>query len=95
MLQKKKSLGQHFLRSSYYLSLIADAASIVKNDVVLEVGPGDGALTHVLLARGATVLAIEKDTRLIAPLREKFLGKVFELIYAAALDFAPPPTLKT
>ena len=87
MFQQKKSLGQHFLRSSHYLSLIADAANVVKNDVVLEVGPGDGALTHVLLARGAKVLAIEKDKRLIEPLREKFSGKDFEVIEADALDF--------
>ncbi|MDO8518207.1 MAG: 16S rRNA (adenine(1518)-N(6)/adenine(1519)-N(6))-dimethyltransferase RsmA [bacterium] len=93
---KKKSLGQHFLHSKTYLNAVADAADIQKSlpagrqgEVVLEIGPGEGALTEVLLERGATVVAIEKDHRLIAPLRERFSGqattKKFVLIEGDAL----------
>lgn len=82
---KKKSLGQHFLNSAHYLNAVADAAEIKKGDTVLEIGPGEGALTAVLLARGATVVAIEKDARLIPLLNEKF-AKNFTLIEADALE---------
>lgn len=69
---RKKSLGQHFLHSAHYLALIADAAHIQPGERVIEVGPGEGALTAVLLSRGAKVVALEKDRRLIPVLKEKF-----------------------
>lgn len=69
---KKKSLGQHFLRSANYLRAVADAADVKKGDVVLEVGPGEGTLTREMLVRGARVVAVEKDDRLIPILRETF-----------------------
>src|SRR3989344_6548872 len=87
---KKKSLGQHFLNSAHYLRVVADAAHIQEGDVVLEIGPGEGTLTEVLLEHGAKVIAIEKDSRLIPLLREKFkhfdISK-FEVVEGDALDF--------
>jgi 16S rRNA (adenine1518-N6/adenine1519-N6)-dimethyltransferase len=88
-MHKKKSLGQHFLHSAAYLGAVADAACIQKGETVLEIGPGEGTLTAVLLARGANVVALEKDTRLISFLRDKFAGKTFEIIEGDALDFDP------
>jgi 16S rRNA (adenine1518-N6/adenine1519-N6)-dimethyltransferase len=88
-MQKKKSLGQHFLHAASHLRAVADAAQIRKGEVVLEIGPGDGALTAELLARGAHVVAVEKDSRLISPLREKFSGQHFEVIEGDALDYEP------
>ncbi len=89
---KKKSLGQHFLQSKAYLNAVADAADIKKGELVLEIGPGEGALTEVLLDRGARVVAIEKDHRLIAVLTEKFAkeiaNKKFTLLEDDALTFA-------
>lgn len=88
---KKKSLGQHFLHNAHYLRLIADAAEIKKGESVLEVGPGDGALTGELLARGARVVAVEKDRRLIPLLAEKFKAEIaaeqLTLVEADALHF--------
>lgn len=86
---KKKSLGQHFLHNAHYLRAVADAADIAKGDVVLEIGPGDGALTKELLARGARVVAIEKDSRLISLLQEKFAQEKFEVVEGDALEFEP------
>lgn len=77
-MRKKKSLGQHFLTSPHYLALIADTAAITKGELVLEVGPGDGALTEALLARGAHVVAVEKDHRLIPLLTERFSHAIAE-----------------
>ena len=55
---------------------MADAANIEPGETVLEIGPGSGALTEVLLARGAHVVAIEKDARLIPLLQEKFAQEI-------------------
>jgi len=70
-----------------YLSAVADAARIQKGETVLEIGPGEGALTEVLLERGAKVLAIEKDSRLISFLQNKFAEKDFAVIEGDALEF--------
>ncbi|HVV15180.1 MAG TPA: 16S rRNA (adenine(1518)-N(6)/adenine(1519)-N(6))-dimethyltransferase RsmA [Candidatus Paceibacterota bacterium] len=90
---KKKSLGQHFLTSQHYVGMIADAANIAPNETVLEIGPGEGALTRELLARGANVVAIEKDRRLIPVLQETFAKEIAEerllLIEADVLEFDP------
>lgn len=86
-MQKKKSLGQHFLNSAYYLRAVTDALDIQKGEQVIEIGPGDGALTEVLLERGADVIAIEKDSRLIPVLREKFSGENLKVVEADALRF--------
>lgn len=90
MLKKKKSLGQHFLKNAFYLNTVADAADIQEGDTVLEIGPGDGALTEVLLERGARVVAVEKDARLIEGLRARFAGRTFEVIDGDALVYEPP-----
>ncbi|MES2006568.1 MAG: 16S rRNA (adenine(1518)-N(6)/adenine(1519)-N(6))-dimethyltransferase RsmA [Patescibacteria group bacterium] len=73
---KKKSLGQHFLHSPHYVSLIADTAEITKGEWVLEVGPGEGVLTRELLSHGAKVVAIEKDHRLIPVLEKTFAEEI-------------------
>ena len=88
---KKKSLGQHFLHSKHYLEKVAQAAQLTKGSVVLEIGPGEGALTDVLLAHGAKVIAIEKDRRLIPILEEKFASQIknkkLTIVEADALEF--------
>ncbi|MEK7109312.1 MAG: 16S rRNA (adenine(1518)-N(6)/adenine(1519)-N(6))-dimethyltransferase RsmA [Patescibacteria group bacterium] len=88
-MKTKKSLGQHFLNSLSYLNAVADAADIKAGETILEIGPGEGSLTSVILERGAKVIAIEKDSRLIEPLREKFKENNFELIEGDALEFDP------
>lgn len=97
-IEKKKSLGQHFLHNAHYLEAVAKAAEIKKGSVVLEIGPGDGALTKVLLAQGARVIAVEKDRRLIPVLKEKFAAEIknkkLEVTEADALDFKPEDFVK-
>jgi 16S rRNA (adenine1518-N6/adenine1519-N6)-dimethyltransferase len=60
----RQRLGQHFLSDPGLLRKIADALDPTPDDVVLEIGPGKGSLTEHLLARGARVVAIEKDRKL-------------------------------
>ena len=66
----KKSLGQHFLLDLNLTAKIAREAGVDDGDRVLEIGPGPGGLTRALLAAGAHVTAIERDTRCIAALGE-------------------------
>lgn len=58
----KKSLSQNFLIDKNIVKKILLTAEIEPGDIVLEIGPGPGALTKALLDAGATVFAIEKDT---------------------------------
>ena len=71
-IRAKKSLGQNFLKSILALKEIVKAGEILPTDIILEIGPGKGALTAKLLETGATVVAVEKDRDLFAFLSEKF-----------------------
>ena len=64
----KKSLGQNFLTEPNILRNIAGAAELTKEDYVIEIGPGIGALTEHLARNAAHVLAFEIDQRLISVL---------------------------
>jgi 16S rRNA (adenine1518-N6/adenine1519-N6)-dimethyltransferase len=61
----RKRFGQHFLQHRAILDRIVAALAPGPGDLVLEIGPGPGALTEVLAARGARVVAIEKDRDLV------------------------------
>jgi 16S rRNA (adenine1518-N6/adenine1519-N6)-dimethyltransferase len=74
-IQLTKSLGQNFLHDGNQLRKIAEAGALTKADRVLEVGPGLGPLTELLVAEAGEVLAIEKDGRLVEILRERFNSK--------------------
>jgi 16S rRNA (adenine1518-N6/adenine1519-N6)-dimethyltransferase len=75
-IQLTRSLGQNFLHDGNQLRRIADAAELTQADQVLEIGPGLGPLTELLLERAGTVLAIEKDARLVSVLRERFASQL-------------------
>jgi 16S rRNA (adenine1518-N6/adenine1519-N6)-dimethyltransferase len=73
-IQLTKSLGQNFLHDGNQLRRIISAAELTKADKVLEIGPGLGPLTELLLQNAGEVLAIEKDARLVQVLRQRFSG---------------------
>jgi len=60
-----KSLGQNFLHDGNQLRRIVAAGELKPSDRVLEIGPGLGPLTDLLLAQAGNVLAVEKDRRLV------------------------------
>jgi len=83
-----KSLGQNFLHDQNQLRRIVAAGDVQAGDKVLEIGPGLGPLTELLLEMGAEVLAIEMDARLAAFLRERFGGEPqFHLEHDDALAY--------
>ena len=73
-MKPRKRFGQHFLNHPAILARIADALGPAPGDLVLEIGPGQGALTAALAARGARVIAIEKDRDLVPLVRERLPG---------------------
>ncbi|MFA5190669.1 MAG: 16S rRNA (adenine(1518)-N(6)/adenine(1519)-N(6))-dimethyltransferase RsmA [Verrucomicrobiia bacterium] len=87
-LQPSKAMGQNFLVDRNIAYLIVDAAGLHSEDTVLEIGPGLGALTELMLEHVARVVAVEKDGRLCEFLRERFgQRQQLQLIHADALEF--------
>lgn len=89
----KKSLGQHFLKSKGAIREIVAAAELSPGEMVLEIGPGKGVLTEELLRAGASVVAVEKDDRLMDVLTLKFAPEIaegrFRLVHEDILTFSP------
>jgi 16S rRNA (adenine1518-N6/adenine1519-N6)-dimethyltransferase len=86
-LRPRKNLGQNFLIDKAILSQIIKKAGVKKGDKIIEIGPGLGALTQELLAKGAEVTAIEFDKKIIGVLKERFKTEPnLNLIYGDALD---------
>jgi 16S rRNA (adenine1518-N6/adenine1519-N6)-dimethyltransferase len=86
-----KSLGQNFLHDANQLRRIVAAAELEKTDRVLEVGPGLGPLTELLLEAAGEVLAIEKDAKLVELLHQRFdraeQCSALRLLHDDALDY--------
>ena len=82
-----KVLGQNFLIDSNILKILLATADLQPNDSVIEIGPGLGVLTEPLIRGARRVVAIEKDHRLAAYLKDRFQeARNLELIEADALD---------
>lgn len=87
-IQLTRSLGQNFLHDGNQLRRIVDAAELSPTDKVLEIGPGLGPLTDLLLKNSGEVLAIEKDARLVAVLQKRFAASpTLHLLHDDALEF--------
>jgi 16S rRNA (adenine1518-N6/adenine1519-N6)-dimethyltransferase len=93
MHRAKKSLGQNFLKSKIVLQKIVEAGEISDQDIILEIGPGKGALTEKLLEKSKRVIAVEKDNTLFDFLKEKFPTEIksgsLVLVHDDILNFNP------
>lgn len=77
-----KSLGQNFLIDDEVIEKTINSASISKEDLVIEIGPGLGTLTGRLLEKAKKVIAVELDNRMIPILQDRFaLFSNFEIIH--------------
>ncbi|MEO6760978.1 MAG: 16S rRNA (adenine(1518)-N(6)/adenine(1519)-N(6))-dimethyltransferase RsmA [Candidatus Saccharimonadales bacterium] len=85
--EPKKSLGQHWLYDETVLGQICDSAAVSKDDMVLEIGPGLGTLTKLLVSRAREVVAVEYDPILAASLPAKFKGGNLQVIHQDILSF--------
>jgi 16S rRNA (adenine1518-N6/adenine1519-N6)-dimethyltransferase len=83
-----KSLGQNFLHDHNQLCRMMAAAALGPGDKVLEIGPGLGPLTELLVQESGEILAIEKDQRFFDFLAGKLSGHpTLKLLHADALDY--------
>ena len=80
-----RRLGQHFLTDHKLLDRIVEALDVRAGETVIEVGPGHGSLTELLLDRGAQVIAIEKDRELAEQLRVRVSGVGCQVVTGDAL----------
>ena len=87
MAAPKKSLGQHWLKDRAVLTDIADFAGVNGNDTVLEIGPGQGYLTSVLLNHVKKVVAVEIDADLAKKLPGQFPGKDLTVVNGDFIGF--------
>jgi 16S rRNA (adenine1518-N6/adenine1519-N6)-dimethyltransferase len=88
-IQPSKRLGQNFLTDSNLLDFIYKTGALNADDFIIEIGPGLGALTRLLLKSRADITAIEYDSRLAGYLKENLRAPNFHLIHqdACKLDF--------
>lgn len=89
MSHPKKKWGQHFLRNHSAVEKIAAAVEPEENELVLEIGPGEGVLTESLVALGRPLVLLEIDPDLAAKLKQRF-GEKVEVRNEDAVD-APLP----
>ena len=89
----KKSLGQNFLKSDKIAQEIVSSGEVCVEDIVLEVGPGEGMLTKELVKKAKKVIAVEKDEQLVEFLKEKFAKEIsdgkLEIVSDDILKFNP------
>jgi len=84
----KKSLGQHFLGNPKILQRIIESAQLDADDLVVEIGPGPGSLTKMLLKMVRKVIAIELDEQLFERLKTELAGyDNIELVHGDALKY--------
>ncbi len=85
MIRPKKSLGQNFLRDENILRKIVESLDLQSGDIVVEVGPGQGALTKHLIDHPVTFIGIELDGRAVELLKQTIGGAV-DVIQGDVLD---------
>ena len=94
-LTANKKLGQNFLIDDEAINKIVDSANLTKEDLVMEIGPGLGTLTSMLLEKAGKVIAIELDDRMVKILQDRFLVyNNFELINEDVLKVNLPELIE-
>jgi 16S rRNA (adenine1518-N6/adenine1519-N6)-dimethyltransferase len=88
----KKRFGQHFLSDPHYLNACALAIGPQPDDHLIEIGPGQGALTDYLVGKASSLALIEIDNDLIPPLQARYQDQI-TLHHQDVLtfDFSTPP----
>jgi len=85
LIKAKKSLGQNFLVDKNVSRRIVDSVSPQKHDLIIEIGPGRGALTRLLSESAGHIIALEIDARLVEEVRNSISATNLEIIEADAL----------
>jgi len=83
-MKAKKSLGQNFLRDSNIINKIGNSISAKENDLIIEIGPGMGALTKVLKCKNTNLICYEIDTDM-KPYLNTLIDEKTKVIYGDIL----------
>jgi 16S rRNA (adenine1518-N6/adenine1519-N6)-dimethyltransferase len=89
-IRPRKQFGQHWLRSDAVLNKILRAGQLQPSDRILEIGPGTGNLTRLLLPSVESLTAVEIDRDLCAKLRQTMKQPNFQLIEGSILEIPLP-----
>ena len=73
-IKANKSLGQNFLIDDTVIEDIVGGASIGKDDLVIEIGPGLGSMTALLVEKAKKVICVELDKKMIKILNDRFIA---------------------
>ena len=73
-IKANKSLGQNFLIDDAAIEDIVGGANIGKDDLVIEIGPGLGSMTALLVERAKKVICVELDKKMIKILNDRFIA---------------------
>ncbi len=87
MVRKRIKLAQNFFKDRNLVASIVAGSTIMKDDVIYEIGPGEGVITRELAERAGKVIAIEKDVALANRLRERFKNKNVEILEGDFLKY--------
>lgn len=94
---RRRALGQHFLRDAHWAEAIVQIARLSREDLCVEIGPGEGALTFLLAERAGRLLALEVDETLVKGLRSR-LGALSHVEVRPAdarrFEYSTLPTLR-
>jgi 16S rRNA (adenine1518-N6/adenine1519-N6)-dimethyltransferase len=85
-MRAKKRLGQNWLVDRRYAERIVDAVAPAPSDLVVEIGPGPGALTDLIVPRAGHTLAVELDPRMREPLEARHSSDRLTVVEADVLD---------
>ncbi len=83
----KKSLGQHWLSDPATLQYICDVGEVSGEDTVLEIGPGTGTLTKLLVQKAKQVIAVEFDAQLASDLPNRVKAENLQVVQQDILRF--------
>lgn len=81
MIEAKKKFGQNFLKNKDILQKISDSIEVSESDLIIEIGPGMGALTNFLAQKGCSLLCYEIDQRMEDYLNSYVCDKV-QILYS-------------
>lgn len=84
-IKAKKSLGQNFLKDETILNKISESVTTKDNDLIIEIGPGKGALTKHLIKKNSYLVCFEIDTRMQDILKE-YENEKTRIIYQDILE---------
>lgn len=79
-MKAKKSLGQNFLKDEFILNKISNSVEIKEKDLIIEIGPGTGALTKYLKEKNSYLICFEIDTRM-KDILKKYENEKTKIIY--------------